>query len=52
MGCVERLSSFGRYFVPGVYMAVLLACPLLGGLTSFEEFFYRRFHCRVIACRV
>ena len=33
--CVERLSSFRGDFLYSVYTRVLLACPLLGGLSSF-----------------
>ena len=32
---VERLSSFGGYFVQSVYTRAHLVCPLLGGLSSF-----------------
>ena len=32
---VERLSSFRGDFPWSVYKRVLLACPLLGGLSSF-----------------
>ena len=32
---VERLSSFGGYFVQSVYTTVFLDCPLLGGLSYF-----------------
>ena len=32
---VERLSSFGGYFVQSVHTRVQMMCPLLGGLSSF-----------------
>ena len=32
---VERLSSFGGYSVQSMYTRVQMACPLLGGLSSF-----------------
>ena len=39
MSFVERLSSFGGYFVQNVYTRVHLVCPLLGGLSSFRVSF-------------
>ncbi len=36
---IERLSSFGGYFVWSVYTRVLLVCPLFRGLSSFGASF-------------
>ena len=46
---VERLSSFGGNFQCIEYAVVLLACPLLGGLSSFRVSLYWRFHCITIS---
>ena len=42
---VERLSSFRGDFLyrVHVYTSVLLACPLLGGLSSFGHFWDQPF---------
>ncbi len=40
---VERLSSFGGYFVWSVYTRGLLVCPFVGGLSSFRTPFMKGF---------
>ncbi len=50
---VEKLSSFGDYFVHSVY-TVLFVCPLLGSLSSFVVSFtspaFSQFSSQVVHC--
>ena len=46
---VERLSSFRHDFLYSVYTRVFLACPLLGGLSSFRVFFIGGFTVCVVS---